>query len=359
MKTCSSLLFAVLGIGLLACDTRPPERGDGLAPVLPALDLGRGRSAVSSPLSSDNAGDEEDGSAAATCVEWVTEEESYDPASGEFVYRYSCPIGGDIAVSETRGVDDGAGNGEYTTTYSMRDGSVVVWTYSYLVEADGCTQHIQGSSSNGETFAASYVYQANGETMAHEVWTLAEGVYTIDGTYFSDDRFIGSEQFEDPATPASPDWSLEYAENADGSFSQVVSGMFDGWQTDYSYQVAADGSAGYDFRYDLLTSPAVPDYAGHFDYSADGSGVGSYRQLFDDGSTLDVVDSFTSDGHVTESWRFDDATTELELDQEGALSYQPDGSGHGTIVFHLADGSSETCQITVNGDGTIVIDDCG
>ena len=73
---------------------------------------------------------------------------------------------------------------------------------------------------------------------------------------------------------------------------------------------------------------------------------------------LDVVDSFTSDGQVTESWRFDDATTELALDQEGVMNYGVDGSGSGTIVFYLGDGSSQTCQVTVNADGTSVIDNC-
>jgi hypothetical protein len=358
MKTRAFLLLAMLGVVGAACETGSPDQNRGFAPVLPSLDLGRQRSAVSSPLASDAASVEGEGAAATECAGWSAEEESYDPSTGVFVYRYACPVGGEIAVYESRGVDDGAGNGHYTVTYTMRDASIIVWSYTYQLEADGVTQRYQGASDQGETFVASYVYQANGDSLAHEVWTVAEGVYTVDGTYFADGRFVGSERFDDPATAASPDWSMEYAEHADGSVAQLVSGLFDGWQTDYSYTVLADGNAVYDFSYDLLTSLAVPDYSGHFDYAADGSGAGSYRQLFDDGSVLDVVDSFTGDGQVTESWRFDDATTELELDQEGTLNYAADGSGHGTVVFHLADGSSETCQLTVAADGTSVIDNC-
>lgn len=356
MKARSIALLAALGLNLAACDSTSPDQNTGFAPVLPALEFGRSR-AVSSPLTGDSAA-ADDQSAPTECVEWVTEEESYSPATGEFVYRYSCAVGGDIASYETRGVDDGAGNGSYTTTTNLRDGSVVAWSYTYTLEADGVTQHYQGESTAGETFVASYVYQANGDSLAHEVWTMAEGVYTVDGTYFSDGRFAGNEQFDDPTTAASPDWTMQYAENADGTFSQVVSGSFDGWQSDYSYAVASDGSAVYAFTYDELATTAAPDFAGHYDYAADGSGSGSYRQLFDDGSVLDVVDSFTSDGKVTESWRFDDATTEPALDQEGVMNYDVDGSGSGSITFHLSDGTSQTCLITVNADGTSLIDNC-
>jgi hypothetical protein len=356
MKARSIALLAALGLNLTACNPDSPDQNTGFAPVFPALELGRSR-AVSSPLNDDTAS-ADDQSASTECVEWVAEEESYHPSTGEFVYRYTCAVGGDIAVSETRGVDDGAGNGSYTTTYTMRDGSVVAWSYTYALDADGVTQHYQGESTTGESFVATYVYQANGDSLAHEVWTLAEGVYTVDGTNFNDGRFAGTEQFDDPTTAASPDWSMEYSEGADGTFSQVVSGSFDGWLTEYSYAVASDGSAAYAFTYDELATTAAPDFAGHYDYAADGSGSGSYRQLFDDGSVLDVVDSFTSDGKVTESWRFDDATTELALDQEGVMNHDVDGSGSGSIVFHLSDGSSQTCQVTVNADGTSLIDNC-
>ena len=66
---------------------------------------------------------------------------------------------------------------------------------------------------------------------------------------------------------------------------------------------------------------ASPDFDGEYSYLPDGSGLGSYIQKFDDGSTLNVEHVINTDGSYTESWVFHDATTAVDPDQEGHVNY--------------------------------------
>ncbi|MFH1807594.1 MAG: hypothetical protein ABIJ09_02525 [Pseudomonadota bacterium] len=292
------------------------------------------------------------------CQAWTTEEESYDAASGAFVYRYRCDAGGDLLLVETRGVDDGLGNGQYTTTYDLRAGGQIVWSFSYTTEDDGLTTNYAGSSTEGESMSGVYTVLETGETQTSEVWNTLEGSYIVDGVYSEDGRFNGSSSFDDPATEQSPDWTVVNLEGSDGSFSQDVSGVFDGWLSTYTYSVAADGSASYSFVHDELVTSVSPDFEGAYSYQADGSGEGHYRQLFEDGSVMVVTDAFEADGSLTESWELDDAATELEVDQRGTIHFDASGLGTGSVTFFAEDGSRETCEIRIDVDGTQTLSAC-
>ena len=87
-------------------------------------------------------------------------------------------------------------------------------------------------------------------TMVDETWGLIEGSYILQGTYDEEGRFNGTSIFDDPNTEASPDYTLEHAENADGSFSQSVDGVFEGWLSQYTYALNADGTVN---SYDIET----------------------------------------------------------------------------------------------------------
>jgi hypothetical protein len=300
------------------------------------------------------------------CVEWITEEESYDPATGDFTYRYSCPEGGDIAEIVTAGHDDGMGNGNYTQTQILRSGDEIVWTYDYVLMDDGISQLTTGTSSEGESYEGLNTYLADGSTLVDETHVFLEGTYDINGIYDANGLFSGTTVFDDPATEASPDYTLVSDEDLDGSLSQSVEQNFEDFTQTYDYQLDADGSSSYSFSTDDLLTAVSPDYAGSYSYAADGSGEGSYTQLFDDGSMLDNTDVFDAEGNLEQTWTFDDAATALDVDQTGSLSYTivelEDGSlayvGEGSVTYFLDDDSSVTCGLTIDAEGNTELGEC-
>ena len=352
-------LFTVPLIG--ACEGSTPQLSEeSVLPdlVLPQAGLQKSGSAKALLLTADDAAtsDEESEEEESECLEWVTVEESFDEETGAFAYHYSCAEGGDIATSSTIGVDDFQGNGSYTYTLVLRDGTEIIWEYVYVLGDDGISQVFDATSNEGETYHGVRTYLDDDNTMVDETWGLIEGSYILQGTYDEEGRFNGTSIFDDPNTEASPDYTLEHAENADGSFSQSVDGVFEGWLSQYTYALNADGTVDYDFLSDDLATIASPDFVGVYHYNADGSGDGAYTQNLDDGSLIDVVDLFDAAGVVTESWTFDDAATALAVDQEGEIVYQPDGTGVGTVTFHFDDAESLTCAVTVSGEDESTLD---
>jgi hypothetical protein len=355
------LVAALLALPLVGgCEGATPQISDDkVLPdlVLPQSGLQKSGSAKTLLLSADDAATSDaEHEGPAECLAWITVEESYDEVTGAFVYRYSCPEGGDIASSSTVGVDDFMGNGSYTYTLVLRDGTEIVWEYTYVLGADGISQIYDASSNEGETYHGVRTYLANDDVMVDEVWGLLEGEYSLQGVYAPDGRFNGTSIFDDPNTAASPDYTLVHQENVDGSFSQSVDGIFDGWLSQYTYALSADGTVDYAFLSDDLATLATPDFVGAYHYDIDGSGHGAYTQNLDDGSTIDVSDVFDATGVVTESWAFDDAATALAVDQEGVIVYQTDGTGVGTVTFHFDDSESVTCAVSVTAEGSTL--DC-
>lgn len=290
------------------------------------------------------------------CVAWNAPTETYNGMTGEFSSVSACPEGGDIAEVRTEGRDEG-GHGSYTTTYVMRDGSEIAWEFDFVNSADGATQTLSGSSGD-ETLEATYTMDAEGGYDQHEVWGVEGGEYLVDGHTTAQGVFSGTMSFDDPSTEASPDYTATSQPGDDGSLTQVVSGVSEGWAYSYTLVTDAAGNSGYDFESDAPATAASPDYAGHYDWSVDGVGNGHYTQLLDDGSTVIVSDVYDAAGNVDESWSFDDLATERNPDQEGTVHYTPDGHGVGELRTHLEDGSVETCAMEIHVDGTTDVTNC-
>lgn len=293
------------------------------------------------------------------CADWHKDLERSNQNTGEFEYIYSCATGGDIATIRTVGVGDAEGNGHYTQTYAMRDGSEILWTYTYTLGADGISQDYVGSSSDGTQYTGTYRYLANDVTEMHEVYTMpgAGGISKVDGTTDAAERFTGTQSWDDPATPEDPDSRLVQTEN-DAGLRQNYTYIFEGWDVSYNAFYPAAGGLEYDWTSDDRATTASPDYRGAYVYASDNSGSGSYRQLFNDGSFLDVSHVVVADGSYTEHWEWHDATTPQDLDQKGDLAYTPCGPGTGTMTTYVQGGAPETCHVRVDLDGTTTVDQC-
>ncbi len=294
----------------------------------------------------------------AECVAWVEEVDSYDPATGNFEYLNTCAEGGDLASSHTVGHSDEMGNGNYTQTYTMRDGSVIVWTFVYTLGEDQISQVYTGSSSDGTQLNAVYRYPAEGITEVDEHYVLADGGTSDSvGTYDAQGRFTGTSSYDDPATPESPDTHLTQVENDEG-LRQDYTYLYDNWNVTYNAFYPAAGGLAYNFRSDDRATIALPDFDGEYSYLPDGSGLGSYIQKFDDGSTLNVEHVINTDGSYTESWVFHDATTAVDPDQEGHVNYPACGAGTGSLTTRVDGGDPETCDLHVEMDGATTVDNC-
>jgi hypothetical protein len=305
-------------------------------------------------------------STATECTGWVTDLEKWDETTGDFESRYSCPSGGDVASVVTIGKDDLAGNGAYKTTYTLRDSSQVIWSFTYTTAADGVTQTTSGSSNEGESMQSTTVYLPNGDIQSRETWQLAEGSFVIDGVYAAKPdalggaRFNGEYTFDDPATAESPDWTVDQSHAADGTITQVGSQTLPDWEYAFTYTVDPSNNVTFEYSWDAPASSANPDYAGKYSYAPGGAATGSYTQKWDDGSKLVVSHSFDwqkNDGY-TESWVFDDATTAQPKDQEGELVYDAQGNGKGTLTTHIVGGGTETCDIEITATGTTTLTNC-
>jgi len=355
--TSTALALAVALAPALACEREVPEIQREIPDiVLPSKKLDKQGSVLALQASAEDSAtdDEEEGE----CLSWITVEETYNATTGAFRYEYACEEGGDLAGYVTEGVDDFEGNGHYTQTLMLRDGGEIVWNYTYTLGADGMSQIYDGVSSEGETHHSIQTYLADESVHVEETWGLIEGVYTTNGTYDDEGRFNGTSSFDDPNTEASPDYTLEQSQGFGCEFSQVVDGVFENTATSYSYTVDIECVVSYVFVNDDLSTLASPDFDGGYTYQADGSGEGSYLQNLDDGSHIEVADAFTADGVVTQSWLFDDVATEVAIDQEGAIVYQPDGTGEGSVTYHFDDGDSQTCAVVINADGETIVSDC-
>lgn len=359
LKKSKAAVVAAMSLSVLAaCEGRTPEV-QGRGAVVPTLSPNTTVMSLDAPSTEDaesGGGDEEH---AGQCAEWVTVSESYNQLTGDFEYVYECEEGGAIARIVTAGHDDGAGNGSYTQTYEMRDGSQIVWTYTYTISEDGLSQVYVGTSNEGESYEGTYTFLDQDRTQVQEVWRTTEGDYFIEGVQHQDGTYEGTRAYDDPSTPASPDWTLDETRSADGTFTQSAEQTFEGYTTSWSAAYAEDGSVEYAFETDDLTTQVAPDFQGSYSYAADYSGSGGYRQDFDDGSILLVEQQISADGGYVESWTFDDASTEQALDQEGSITYAADGAGTGTLTTHVVGGDAETCRVTVAADGTTTIDQCG
>lgn len=349
---------ALATCALVACEGNVPQTQLDELPdvVMPSGKLDKQGSAVALTLSAADASAEEDEGYCLT--EWQLVEQSWDEQTGEFSSHYTCPEGGLLQDQITEGVQNPDGTGSYTLTLVNRDGTEVVWEYDFVLENGGYTQTLDGTSSEGETHHSVQNYGMDGSVAVDETYSLLEGSYHTVGTYAEDGRFNGTSEFDDPATEASPDYTLEHHEGDDGSFLQIYDGFAQNWHSQYTYAVNVDGSVDYDFVYDDLATAASPDYVGAYAYGNDGSALGGYTQLFDDGSVLEVVDEAEAEGPYVQSWTFDDASTELDPDQEGALTWADDATAEGTVTFHFAGGLSETCALSVDADGNSTLGAC-
>lgn len=352
-RTIHSITLAAAAMALAACEGSVPQGGEH-GTVLPSVAPRSQIAALSSP-SSDEASEEE----VPACEDWQMVEEQWNAATGEFSNVWQCESEGVVQRSITDGVQNADGTGNFTRTFEV-DGVVIeVWSFTFTTSADGLTQTYDATSDQGGTYQGSYVYAEDGSSTVHEVWTLAEGTYLIDGSYDAAGVFTGTTRFDDPATEASPDYVVVNSPLEDGGFRQEVNSQGDGFTSHYLADFAADGSTHYTFETDDTSSEVNPDWVGEYSWDASGVGSGSYTQSFDDGSLLSVSDSFGADGSTDESWTFDDATTEQAVDQEGQVHYSADGSGEGTITTHVVGGEAETCQIHIDAAGNTTIDQCG
>jgi hypothetical protein len=337
---------------LVACEGSVPQVKQHQA-VVPSLTPNTAVQALDAPSSEDADAEAMSGE----CEEWVEVSSTYDEAAGTFASEYACTAGGAIERTTTEGQGDMMGNGSYTQTYFLRDGSEIVWSYTYT--SDQVSTTYVGTSSEGDTYEGTYTYLDMDTTQVHEVYTTADGIYTTDGISANDgSSFDGSTAFDDPNTAASPDYVYENTQQDDGSYSQVVQSAGDGWTSSYTATFEVDGSFDYQFQTDLTETVVAPDYAGSYGYAADGSGEGEYTQSYDDGSSLLVSHVIAADGSYDESWTFDDAATDQGVDQEGSIHYAADGTGSGTITTHVVNGDDEICAVSVSADGTSSVDDC-
>jgi len=378
------LLFITIGCEQAANDLSPSTTVAGVPTALPIVSAARvmrpsvslvelSRATVQPPADlrlptnlsgrvvalSEDAGEAGDGSGQPrSCVAWVTVEESYDAATGEFRYQYDCPEGGDIASIVTVGNDDGQGAGHYTTTYQMRDGSTQVWEADYATGADGTSQHVDSASNDGQTLVGDYQYGPGGITIAHEVWTGAEGTSVTDYTTTPGGAYSGSSVFDDPSTEASPDWTTEFSYEADGTYTYTSTGTWEQWAVVTEVVGQPDGSEAYVYSYDDPATAVLPDYEGQAALAADGTGEGTWTGLADDGSVSTGHDVYAADGSVFETWTWDDPATAQAPDQEGETTYHVDGTATGTVTEHAADGSSVTCPFSMTADEAVTWGEC-
>lgn len=351
----SALLLALAagGATLTACEGAVP-RVDGKEIVLPSRAPNKRVQALEAP-STDNA----DANANAFCAGGGVQTRNEFNDDGSFVSEFTCDAGGGIASFRNEGlIDPATGDGAYDQITVLEDGSESAWHFVVDTLEDGVTQVYDGTSDDGvETSHSVYVYADDARTEVTETWHSAAGDYVIEGAYLADGSWEGTTAFDDPSTAPSPDYVYDEIRSADGTSSQVVHMNGDGFTTDYDYSVNEDGSSRYAFDTDLTDTLVAPDFSGSYRYNADLSGEGSYLERFDDGSRMTVNDVIRADGSLTESWSFDDVSTDADVDQEGSIDFAADGTGEGTVTSHIVAGQSQTCQIHI-ADGVSTVDHC-
>jgi hypothetical protein len=329
--------------------------------VIPDRSPSRAVQALDSPSTSDASSGSGDGSqASAYCKGGHAGSETSNP-DGSFDNLWLCDGGGITQIENKGQQDPTTGDGAYDQITTYADGSTQTWHFTISYDASTQSSVYNGQSQDGsETYTGTYTAIPNDTTHSHmhEVWNLAAGTYVDDGVVGNDGSFVGTETFDDPNTAASPDWSANMTTNADGSFSQDVVYNGAGFTSDYTYSVAVDGHADYSFKTDLTDTSVNPDYQGSYTYQADGSGQGSYTQNFDDGSTDLVSDTIHADGTTDETWKFDDASTAINPDQTGAMTWHPDGSGEGTVTTFVVGGGQQTCDVHIASNGSQTVDNC-
>jgi hypothetical protein len=300
-------------------------------------------------------GDENSGQ----CESWATEIDTYNLRTGEFERLETCTSGGEIESIHTVGKQEPDRSGHYTTTYLYRDGHQVVWQFSYQPDAeDSAIVVYVGGSDAGESFAGEYRQIGGGSTQAIETWRLNEGIYQVEGVYKQNSGFSGTVTFDDPDTPQNPDWIANNQTASDGTLTQTVTTFLEHWRLNETVMLAPDGSYSYGFGFDDSRTEVSPDFRGSYLFDATGVGSGGYQQFYDDGSINTIEQDIASGGSFDQRWRFDDASTDQPIDQEGAVHFNSDGSGSGTIITHVVDGGTETCDLTVAADGSSSIDNC-
>ncbi len=352
----SHLITLALLAAPLACTNAVPTVKHARDPVLPQGPQ-RVAQALSEPSSSDS--DATDG-VREYCLNGALTEQTYDPATGAFVTRWQCAAGGGIASVVTQGTQDQSGDGAYDQISTSENGNVLVWHFTVDSSDDLATQVYDGvRDDNSEDSHIVYVIDAAGDYDLNETWHMRDGVYTTQGLSSADGlSFDGVQTFDDPDTDVSPDWTDDLVSSPDGSYVQDVHFEGDGFSSDYSYAVAVDGTSVYTFTTDTFGNAVDVDFEGSYAYNADFSGAGSYDQHFEDGSLMRVNDVIHSDGSTLESWSFDDANTDLAVDQQGELLFAVDGSAQGSFTTFVEGGAGQTCEVHVAPNGTQTIDHC-
>ena len=292
-----------------------------------------------------------------SCDAWVTETEVYDDATGAFEYVYTCPSGGDIARVRDVGSSVG-GTGSFVVTYTLRDGSTIVWNYAFAPGAAPNSQITTGTSDRGSSYASLRNGNGDGTYTTHEVLAYLDGIYTTDGTFSIDgDAGTGTQSFDDPSTPASPDSTSSFTSAADGSGSAHATGISrNGWAftTDNTWDAA--GAWTQDFTSNDPATTSSPDYTGTYGGAGDG-GVGDWSQAFDDGSSMELHEEWSATSW-RQDWSWNDPALAPTPDQDGSITYIADGSGSGWFTDHFADGSSRTCDLLIDAAGTSTITNC-
>lgn len=351
-------ILLCLPLALAACEGGVPEVRSQDA-VIPEPSPMRQAQSLSAPDESGNGGSSGNGQRP-----WCKDGElslSQSFPDGRWITEYTCAPGGGIARVRSEGQSDPAtGDGSYDQIAILDDGSEELWHFTVDIAADGSTNHNVGTSDDGsESIDSLYTrLDAEGSYRVETTSSMAEGVYVTNGVQGADGvSWTGTTSFDDPATERSPDWSYDLVMNPDGSGTQTVDYAGEGYTTHYTMDFSADRSSSYDFETDLTSTALTPDYTGAYDYAADGTGTGNYTRFFEDGSTTEVQEVIASD-RLLQSWVFDDASTDQAIDQTGEMTWHADGSGEGSVSFHVVDGGVQTCQVRVSADGVQTIDSC-
>ncbi|MCC7069677.1 MAG: hypothetical protein IT383_00025 [Deltaproteobacteria bacterium] len=289
-----SLTLVLAVAALAACDSAVPQASDRGA-VLPSIAPRSQIAALAAPAPDEAAAE------VPACEDWVQTEDTWDGVTGAFHSVWQCESEGVVQRSITDGVQNADGSGSFTRSFEV-DGVVIeVWSFNFTTSADGLTQTYDATSDQGGTYQGSYVYAEDGSSTVHEVWTLAEGTYLIDGAYDAEGNFTGTTRFDDPATEASPDYVVQDSRLDDGGLRQEVNSQGDGFTSHYIADFSADGVTHYTFETDDGSSAVNPDWVGEYTWDISGAGSGGYTQSFDDGSLLAVSDTFGGDGSTDES----------------------------------------------------------
>lgn len=189
-----------------------------------------------------------------------------------------------------------------------------------------------------------------------ETWTLAATFEEQVSTRYSIGSVNIAQQWtrDDLATDASPDRTASFTIYQDGSGDGTLVWNYDhGITQKFGLVLNTDGSYTETLVFEDPGTTVSPDGQGTFAINASYAGNGNYVERYDDGSRLDIAETYNLNGSERDDFTFDDASTTFAPDLDGHNVYQYDRSGNGEYHKHAADGSFETCDYDFDPAGTI------